>query len=102
MVNVHSSITATTGEEVIMATKNKPTKAEPQEEPSVQRKIAVELERGSVSVSRDGLTFSISGKNVKLQRQSPLSLTFDSGEVELDDGEITVRAEGDAIKLHLD
>jgi hypothetical protein len=39
---------------------------------------------------------------VKLQRQSPLSLTFDSGQVELDDGEITVRAEGDAIKLHLD
>jgi hypothetical protein len=85
-----------------MATKNKPVKTEPQEESSVQRKIAVELERGSVSVSRDGLTFSISGKNVKLHRQSPLSLTFDSGQVELDDGEITVRAEGDAIKLHLD
>ncbi len=85
-----------------MATKNKPVKTEPQEEPSVQRKIGVELERGSVSVSRDGLTFSISGKNVKLQKQSPLSLTFDSGEVQFDDGEIAVRAEGDAIKLHLD
>jgi len=85
-----------------MGTKNKPVKTEPQEQSSVQRKIAVELERGSVSVSRDGLTFSISGKNVKLHRQSPLSLTFDSGQVELDDGELTVRAEGDAIKLHLD
>ena len=85
-----------------MATKNKPAKAEPQEESPVKRKIAVELDRGSVSVSRDGLTVSISGKNVRLQRQSPLSLTFDSGEVEFDDGEITVRAEGDAIKLQLD
>ncbi len=85
-----------------MGTKTKPARTEPQEEPSVQRKIAVELERGSVSVSRDGLTFSISGKNVRLQKQSPLSLTFDSGEVEFDDGEIAVRAEGDAIKLHLD
>jgi len=85
-----------------MATKAKPVKDEPQGEPLVQRKVAVELERGSVSVSREGLTFSISGKNVKLQRQSPMSLTFDSGEVEFDDGEIAVRAEGDAIKLHLD
>jgi len=85
-----------------MATKNKAAKIEPQEEPSMQRKIAVELERGSVSVSRDGLTFSVSGKNVKLQKQSPLTLTFDSGEVQFDDGEIAVRAEGDAIKLHLD
>ncbi|MGO9571012.1 MAG: hypothetical protein ACLP5H_26105 [Desulfomonilaceae bacterium] len=85
-----------------MATKTKPARIEPQEEPSVQQKIAVELERGSVSVSRDGLTFSISGKNVKLQKQSPLSLTFDSGEVEFDDGEIAVKAEGDAIKLNLD
>jgi hypothetical protein len=85
-----------------MPTKNKPAKPEYQEEPPVQRKIAVELERESVSVSRDGLTFSISGKNVKLQRQSPMNLTFDSGEVEFDDGEIAVRAEGDAIKLHLD
>jgi len=85
-----------------MATKNKPVKTEAQEEARVQRKIAVELERGSVSVSRDGLTFSVSGKNVKLQKQSPLSLTFDSGEVQFDDGEIAVRAEGDAIELHLD
>jgi hypothetical protein len=85
-----------------MPTKTKPVKSEPQEEPTVQRKVAVELERGSVSVSPDGLTFSISGKNVKLQRQSPMSLTFDSGEVEFDDGEIAVRAEGDSIKLHLD
>jgi len=45
---------------------------------------------------------SISGKNVKLQEQSPLSLTFDSGEVQFDDNEIAVRAEGDAIKLQLD
>ena len=85
-----------------MGNKNKPAKTEPQEEPSVLRKVAVELERGSVSVSRDGLTFCISGKNVRLQRQSPMSLTFDSGEVAFDDGEIAVRAEGDAIKLHLD
>jgi len=85
-----------------MATKTKPVKPEPQEEPLAPRKVAVELERGSVSVSRDGLTFCISGKKVKLQRQSPMSLTFDSGEVEFDDGEIAVRAEGDAVKLHLD
>jgi len=88
--------------EVIMATKIKPVKTEPQQRVPVQRKVAVELERGSVSVSRDGLTFSISGKNVKLQKQSPLSLTFDCGEVQFDDGEIAVRAEGDAIKLSLD
>ena len=85
-----------------MATKARPGKTEPEVEPPVHRKVAVELERGSVSVSRDGLTFSISGKNVKLQRQSPMSLTFDSGEVEFDDGEIAVRAEGDSIKLNLD
>lgn len=85
-----------------MATKPRPAKAEPPEDPPVQRKVCVELERGSVSVSRDGLTSCISGKNVKLQRQSPLNLTFDSGEVEFDDGEIAVRAEGDTIKLHLD
>jgi len=85
-----------------MATKPKAAKSESQEEPPVQKKVCVELERGSVSVSRDGLTFCISGKNVKLQRQSPMNLTFDSGEVEFDDGEIAVRAEGDAVKLHLD
>jgi len=85
-----------------MATKPKAVKNESPEEPPVQKKVCVELESGSVSVSRDGLTFCISDKTVKLQRQSPMSLTFDSGEVEFDDGEITVRAEGDAIKLHLD
>jgi hypothetical protein len=41
-----------------MATKAKPVKTEPEVEPPVHRKVAVELERGSVSVSRDGLTFS--------------------------------------------
>ncbi len=85
-----------------MATKAKPIHIEPRVEPPEHQKVAVELDRGNISVSRDGLTFSISGKNVRLQRQSPLSLTFDSGEVEFDDGEIAVRAEGDAIKLHLD
>ncbi len=85
-----------------MATKPKPTKTEPQEEPPALRKVYVELERGSVSVAREGLTFSISGKNVKLQRQSPMTLSFDSGEVAFDDGEITVRAEGEAIRLQLD
>ena len=85
-----------------MGTKTKSATTELQAQPPVQPKVCVELERGSVSVSRDGLTFSISGKNVRLQRQSPLSLTFDSGEVEFDDGEISVRAEGDVIKLHLD
>ncbi|MFH1114165.1 MAG: hypothetical protein V1792_09615 [Pseudomonadota bacterium] len=85
-----------------MATKAKPMRTELKEEPPEHPKVAVELERGSVSVSRDGLTFSISGKNVRLQRQSPLVLTFDSGEVEFDDGEIAVKAEGDAIKLNLD
>jgi len=84
-----------------MATKNKTPSIE-QEKAASLPKIIVELERGSVSVSRDGLTFSISGKNVKLHRQSPMSLTFDSGEVQFDDGEITVRAEGDSIKLQLD
>ena len=54
-----------------MATKAKPIKSEPVVEPPAHHKVSVELERGSVSVSRDGLTFSISGKNVRLQRQSP-------------------------------
>jgi len=85
-----------------MGTENQPAGTEPQGEPPVHWIVAVEMERGSISVSREGLTFCISGKNVKLHRQSPLILTFDSGEVEFDDGEITVRAEGDAIKLHLD
>ncbi|AFM28020.1 hypothetical protein [Desulfomonile tiedjei] len=60
-----------------MATRAKPVQIEPRVEP-VQHKVAVELDRGSVSVSRDGLIFSISGKNVRLQRQSPLSLTFEA------------------------
>lgn len=69
---------------------------------SVQRKILVELQRGSVSVSRDGLTFCISGKDVKLHKQSPLTLSFVSGEVQYDDNEIAIRAEGDFIRLQLD
>ena len=85
-----------------MATKAKPIKSEPVVEPLAHHKVAVELERGSVSVSRDGLSFSISGKNVQLRRQSPLNLSFDSGKVEYDDGEIIVKAEGDAIKLNLE
>ncbi|MGB6064446.1 MAG: hypothetical protein WBG50_06535 [Desulfomonilaceae bacterium] len=85
-----------------MATKNKPAKTEPQVELPAQRKICVELQRGSVSVSRDGLTFCISGKDVKLHKQSPLTLSFVSGEVQFDDEEIAIRAEGDFIKLQLD
>jgi hypothetical protein len=85
-----------------MATKTKPAKAETQEEPPAKRKICVELQRGSVSVSRDGLTFCISGKDVKLHKQSPLTLSFVSGEVQFDDEEIAIRAEGDFIKLQLD
>jgi len=85
-----------------MATDTKSESTEPEQEPPALRRIVVELERGSVSVSRDGLTFCISGKKVRLQRQSPMTLTFDSGEVEFDDDEITIRAERDAIKLILD
>jgi hypothetical protein len=73
-----------------------------QEEVPAQRIILVELERGSISVSLDGLTFTISGQNVKLERQNPLSLTLDSGDVQYDDNEISIRAEGEAIKLRLD
>ncbi len=54
MGNVHSSIIARPGKETLMSTKNKTPSVEPGK-PTVQRKIAVELERGSVSVSRDGL-----------------------------------------------
>jgi hypothetical protein len=68
----------------------------------VERHLALEMEKGSVSVSRPGLTFSVSGKRVKLQKQSPLNLSFESGEVEFDDGELQVKAEGDAITLQLD
>ncbi|MBI5250736.1 MAG: hypothetical protein HY912_14695 [Desulfomonile tiedjei] len=86
-----------------MATKAKP--AATAEEPAsvtVDRHISLDMERGSVAVSRNGLTLSVSGKNVQLRKQSPLNLSFDSGEVEYDDGEIQVKAEGDAIKLQLD
>jgi hypothetical protein len=69
---------------------------------SVQRKILVELQRGSVSVSRDGLTLCISGKDVKLHRQSPFTLSFVSGEVQYDDNEIAIRAEGEFVRLQLD
>jgi hypothetical protein len=85
-----------------MATKAKPAAAV--EEPAsaaVERDISLEMERGSVAVTRDGLTLSVSGKNVQLRKQSPLNLSFDSGEVEYDDGKIRVKAEGDAIKLQL-
>jgi hypothetical protein len=84
-----------------MATKAKPPTGT-QEKTSVERHVSLEMERGSVAVSRDGLTFSISGKNVQLRKQSPLNLSFDSGEVEYDDGEIRIKAEGDAITLQLD
>jgi hypothetical protein len=68
----------------------------------VERHLALEMEKGSVSVSRPGLTFSVSDKRVKLQKQSPLNLSFESGEMEFDDGGLRVKAEGDAIKLQLD
>jgi hypothetical protein len=86
-----------------MGTKAKP--ALPLEEAAsaaVERHVSLEMERGSVTVSRKGLTFSITGKNVQLRKQSPLNLSFDSGEVEYDDGEIRVKAEGDTITLQLD
>jgi hypothetical protein len=85
-----------------MSTETQLARTEPQVKPPVHWKVAVSMERGSISLSREGLTFCISGKNVKLHRESPLILTFDSGEVEFDDGEIAVRAEGEAIRLHLD
>jgi hypothetical protein len=85
-----------------MGTKKKPPVMADEVITPVERHLALEMEKGSVSVSRPGLTFSVSGKRVKLQKQSPLSLSFDSGEVEFDDGELQVKAEGDAIKLQLD
>lgn len=84
-----------------MATKAKPPTVV-KEKTSVERHVSLEMERGSVAVSRDGLSFSISGKKVQLRRQSPLNLSFDSGKVEYDDGEIQVKAEGDTINLQLD
>ena len=84
-----------------MATKAKqPTVS--RESTTGERHVALEMERGTVAVTRDGLTFSVSGKNVQLRKQSPLNLSFDSGEVEYDDGEIRVKAEGEAIALQLD
>jgi hypothetical protein len=86
-----------------MATKAKP--AAQVEEPApatIERHVSLEMERGSVAVSRGGLPPSGSGKNGPLRKQSPPNLSFDSGEVEYDDGEIQVKAEGDAIKLQLD
>ncbi len=84
-----------------MATKAKiPTV--PKDETSTERHVSLEMEKGSVTVSRDGLTFSVSGKNVQLRKQSPLNLSFDSGKVEYDDGKIRVKAEGDEVKLQLD
>ena len=70
-----------------MATKAKPPTVV-KEPPTVDRHVSLEMERGTVAVSRDVLSFSISGKNVQLRRQSPLNLSFDSGKVEYDDGEI--------------
>jgi hypothetical protein len=84
-----------------MATENI-SRSAGQDQIAANGKIVVELEQGSVSVSRDGLTFSVSGKNVRLHSGSPLSLTFDTGEVQFDDDNITVRAEGEAVKLQLD
>jgi uncharacterized protein involved in outer membrane biogenesis len=68
----------------------------------IERHVSLEMEKGSVAVSRNGLTFSVSGTNVKLRKQSPLNLSFDTGRVEFDDGAIQVKAEGDAIHLELD
>lgn len=84
-----------------MATKAKPPVV-PKDEASVERHVSLEMERGSVAVSRAGLTFSVSGKKVQLRKQSPLNLSFDSGKIEYDDGEIRVKAEGDEITLQLD
>ncbi len=84
-----------------MATKTKPTKV-PEVKTSVERHVFLEMERGSVAVSRVDLFLSFAGKKVQMQKQSPLNLSFDSGKVEYDDGEIRVKAEGDALKLHLD
>jgi hypothetical protein len=94
-------IDAKAGEEAGMQTENE-SRSVDQEQVPAHGKIVVELEQGSVSVSREGLSFAISGKNVKLRSGSPLSLTFDSGEVQFDDNEIAVRAKGEDVKLQLD
>ena len=64
--------------------------------------ISVEIAQGSVSIDRDDLKLTISGKNVTLTKQSPLKLTMETGELEFRDAEIDVMAEGDAIRLELD
>jgi hypothetical protein len=86
-----------------MATRRKPAAVvEELAAATVEGHVSLEMERGSVAVSRDGFTLSVSGNNVRLRKQSPLNLSFDSGEAEYDDGEIRVKAEGDVIKLQLD
>jgi hypothetical protein len=85
-----------------MATKGKPQIIAEEATTPMERHLALEMEKGSVSVSRPGLTFAVSGKRVKLHKQSPLNLSFESGEMEFDDGELRVKAEGDAITLQLD
>ena len=86
-----------------MATKAKPTAPLEEMAPApVERHVSLEMERGRVLVSRVDLHFAITGKNVQLRKQSPLNLSFDSGKVEYDDGEIRVKAEGDALTLQLD
>jgi len=64
--------------------------------------VSVEINKGRVSVSRDDVSFTIAGKNVKLKKRSPLSLAFDYGAVEYRDGEMELKAEGDSVKLELD
>ena len=81
-----------------MATKAKPAQGPQRRNLGGHRQVSSGAgESGSVSVSRDGLTFSISGKNVRLRKQSPLNpVTFDSpAKSSIDDGKIRVRAEGD-------
>jgi hypothetical protein len=85
-----------------MATKGKIDRPIVIEETSTPDGIAVEMVKGSVSVVRDGLRFSLSGKNLRLRKESPLSLSIESGEVEYDDGALTVKAEGESINLQLD
>ena len=84
-----------------MAAKAKPPKV-PEQKTSVERHVSLEMERGSIAVSRVDLFFSVTGKKVQLRKQSPLNLSFDSGKVEYDDGQIRVKAEGDVLKLQLD
>ena len=64
--------------------------------------ISVEIAQGSVSIDRDDLKLTISGKSVTLTKQSPLKLAMETGELEFRGAEIGMKAEGDAIKLELD